>query len=186
MRINKLARTARTVKTALAGWLLATSAGGALMSGAIWVTGGALAPVVALRAQEVAPEPLSAFPQSLLAIRTAAGKVINFKIWTADTPRREQQGLMFIRELDPHAGMLFVFPQNRRVSMWMKNTYIPLDLLFMNAHGRIDYIAANATPLSLNIIGPPGPEFSVLELNGGAAQRFGIAVGDLVLHSSFH
>jgi uncharacterized membrane protein (UPF0127 family) len=186
MRINKLARTAHTAKTALAGCLLASSAGGALMSGGMWVTGGALAPLVALRAQEVSPEPLSAFPQSLLAIRTAAGKVINFKIWTADTPRREQQGLMFIRELDPHAGMLFVFPENRRVSMWMKNTYIPLDLLFMNAHGRIEYIAANATPLSLNIIGPPGPEFAVLELNGGAAQRFGIAVGDLVLHSSFH
>lgn len=185
MQTSKLARKARTAQTALAGWLATSSASGALVAGGMWVTGAALAPVVALHAQEAAPEPLSAFPQSLLAIRTTDGKVVNFKVWTADTPRREQQGLMFIRELDPHAGMLFVFPENRRVTMWMKNTYIPLDLLFMNAQGKIEYIAANATPLSLDIIGPPGPEFAVLELNGGAAERFGIAVGDLVLHSSF-
>jgi uncharacterized membrane protein (UPF0127 family) len=142
-----------------------------------------LAAAAPARAQYV--EPLSAFPQSVLAIRTADGKVINFKIWTADTPRREEQGLMFVREMDEHAGMLFLFPENKRVTMWMKNTYISLDLLFMNRQGKIDYVAARATPLSEDIIGPPGPEFAVLELNGGAAARLGIAVGDLVLHQSF-
>jgi uncharacterized membrane protein (UPF0127 family) len=136
-------------------------------------------------AQGVAPEPLSAFPQSLLAIRTRADKVINFKIWSADTPDRDRQGLMFVHEMDEHAGMLFVFPENRPVTMWMHNTYIPLDMLFMDAKGKIDYIAANTKPLSTDIIGPPGPEFAVLELNGGACERLGIAVGDLVLHSSF-
>lgn len=130
-------------------------------------------------------EPLSAFPQSLLSIRTGSGKVINFQVWTADTPRREEQGLMFVREMDEHAGMLFLFPENRRVTMWMKNTYISLDLLFMNRMGKIDYIAAGATPLSESIIGPADPEFAVLELNGGAAMRLGIKVGDLVLHPSF-
>jgi uncharacterized protein len=136
-------------------------------------------------AENVAPEPLSAYPQSLLAIRTSSGNVINFKIWTADTQRRERQGLMFVREMDEHQGMLFLFPGNRPVSMWMKNTYIPLDLLFMNPAGRIDYIAARAVPLSLDIIGPATPEFAVLELNGGAAERLGIKVGDVVLHKSF-
>jgi uncharacterized protein len=136
-------------------------------------------------AQESAPEPLSAFPRSLLAIRTAAGQVINFKIWRADTPARDQQGLMFVHEMDQHAGMLFVFPEYRRVTMWMRNTYIPLDLLFMNRQGKIEYIADNATPLSDKIIGPPGPEYAVLELNGGASARFGIQVGDLVLHPAF-
>ncbi|MEA3137954.1 MAG: uncharacterized protein QOK23_123 [Gammaproteobacteria bacterium] len=131
------------------------------------------------------PEPLSAFPQSLLAVRTAAGKVVNFKIWMADSPRREEQGLMFVREMDEHAGMLFMFPENHRVSMWMKNTYISLDLVFLNAKGKIDYIAANATPKSETIIGPPTPEYAVLELNGGACGRFGIKVGDLVLHKNF-
>ena len=135
--------------------------------------------------QSPTPEPLSAFPQSLLAIRTAAGKVINFKIWIADTPRREEQGMMFVREMDDHSGMLFMFPENRRVSMWMKNTYIPLDLLFLDAMGKIDYIAANATPKSETIIGPASPEYAVLELKGGACERFGIKLGDIVLHKNF-
>jgi uncharacterized membrane protein (UPF0127 family) len=134
---------------------------------------------------EAAPEPLTAFPQSLLAIKSATGKVVNFKIWTADTEQREQQGLMFIRDMDEHAGMIFMFPQKQRVSMWMKNTYISLDLLFLNAHGKIDYIAAGATPLSETIIGPPTPEYAVLELKGGACERLGIKVGDVVLHKNF-
>ncbi len=135
--------------------------------------------------QTAAPEPLSAFPQSLLAIRTGAGKVVNFKVWEADTPKREEQGMMFIREMDEHTGMLFMFPENRPVTMWMKNTYVSLDLLFLNASGKIDYIAARATPRSESIIGPPTPEFAVLELKGGACESFGIKIGDTVLHKNF-
>jgi uncharacterized membrane protein (UPF0127 family) len=139
-----------------------------------------------VRALDATPEPLSAFPQSLLAIRTAGGKVLNFKIWTADNPRREEQGLMFVHDMDEHAGMLFVFPGNQRPTMWMKNTYIPLDLLFIDDHGRIDYIAAQAKPLSLSIIRSPQPALAVLELKGGASDHFGIKVGDSVLHPSLH
>jgi uncharacterized membrane protein (UPF0127 family) len=152
--------------------------------GTLMVTGFLLGANAALP-EVAAPEPLSAFPQSLLAIRSSTGKVINFKIWTADTPQREQQGLMFIREMDEHAGMLFMFPENRPVTMWMKNTYISLDLLFLNAQGKIDYIAARATPRSETIIGPPTPEYAVLELKGGASERLGIKVGDVVLHQNF-
>jgi uncharacterized membrane protein (UPF0127 family) len=140
------------------------------------------------RAQEATlePEPLSAFPQSLLAIRTTAGKVVNFKIWTADTRRREEQGLMFVHDMDEHAGMLFLFPGNPEPTMWMKNTFISLDLLFINAQGRIEYIAARATPQSLSVIQSPKPSLAVLELKGGASELLGIKVGDSVLHSSFH
>jgi len=157
-----------------------------------WALAAALSAYVAFagsgtaRADDAAPEPLSAFPQSLLAVRTTAGKVVNFKIWTADSPRREEQGLMFIRELDEHAGMLFAFPTNPHPMMWMKNTYIPLDLLFINAQGRIEYIAARATPLSLAVIQSPKPALAVLELDGGACERLGINVGDLVIHPLFH
>ncbi len=140
----------------------------------------------AARAQDAAPEPLSAFPQSLLAIRTAAGNVVNFKIWTADSPRREEQGLMFIREMDEHAGMLFAFPGNQQPTMWMKNTYLSLDLLFIDARGRINYIAAQATPLSLDIIQSPKPSYAVLELKGGACDHLGIKIGDTVVYSIFH
>jgi len=151
----------------------------ALLAAALLIAAGAALP------QGAAPEPLSAFPQSLLAIRTSSGKVVNFKIWEADTPKREQQGMMFIREMDEHTGMLFMFPENKPVTMWMKNTYVSLDLVFLNAQGKIDYIAANATPRSEAIIGPPTPEFAVLELKGGACERFDIKVGDKVLHKNF-
>ena len=132
------------------------------------------------------PEPLSAFPQSMLSIRTHSNNVINFKIWTADTPKRDQQGLMFVRSMGEHQGMLFLFAQVRpQVAMWMKNTFIPLDMLFMDRQGRVDYIKADAKPFSEDIIASPGPEYAVLELNGGAARRLGINVGDQVLHPAF-
>ncbi|HEX3913921.1 MAG TPA: DUF192 domain-containing protein [Steroidobacteraceae bacterium] len=134
---------------------------------------------------EPKPEPLSAFPQSLLAVKTEGGRVVNFKIWLADSQRREEQGLMYIHNLDVHTGMLFMFPGDQRVTMWMRNTYIPLDLLFLDARGKIDYIAASATPMSDTIIGPDTPEFAVLELKGGACDAFGIKVGDLVVHKNF-
>lgn len=136
-------------------------------------------------AQSAAPEPLSAFPQSMLAVKTANGKVVNFKIWLADTKQREEQGMMFVRTMDVHTGMLFMFPENKPVSMWMKNTFVSLDLLFLDAHGKIDYIAASATPESTAIIGPASPEYAVLELKGGACEQFGIKVGDHVIHSNF-
>ena len=154
-------------------------------AGPLLVAAGLMFAANAARPQSTAPEPLSTFPQSMLAVRTAAGKVVNFKIWEADTPQREEQGLMFIRELDEHTGMLFMFPENQPVIMWMKNTYVSLDLLFLNAQGKIDYIAANATPLSEKRIGPSTPEFAVLELKGGACEKFGIKAGDHVLHANF-
>jgi uncharacterized protein len=128
-----------------------------------------------------APEPLSAFPKSQLAIRTSTGHVLNFLVWIADNPSRSEQGLMFVRDMDDHAGMLFEFPGGDRPSMWMKNTYLSLDMLFIGADGRIDYIAPRLTPLSLDIISPPMPAHAVLELKGGVSEQLGIRVGDIVV-----
>ena len=150
----------------------------------IAVAGCALAAFKPASADVAAPEPLTAFPQSLLAIRTAGGKVINFKIWTADRPSRQEQGLMFVHSMDKHAGMLFVFPAAERISMWMKNTYLSLDMVFIDAAGRIDYIAPRAAPQSLDIIRAPRPISAVLELNGGTCEDLGIAPGDLVLNQN--
>jgi uncharacterized protein len=131
---------------------------------------------------QAAPEPLSAFPKTQLAVRLASGQVVNFVVWIADTPARSEQGLMFVKDLDAHAGMLFEFPAGTSVSMWMKNTYVSLDMLFIGADGRIDHIAARTIPQSLDIIAAPGPTSEVLELKGGTAEQFGIRVGDRVVH----
>jgi uncharacterized protein len=131
---------------------------------------------------QAAPEPLSAFPKTQLAIRTASGQVVNFLVWIADSPSRSEQGLMFVRELDPHAGMLFEFSGRERVTMWMKNTYLSLDMLFIGPQGRIDYIAARTIPQSLDTISAPGLVSEVLELKGGMAEQLGIHIGDTVVH----
>ena len=131
-------------------------------------------------AQSAAIEPLSAFPQALLAIRTHGGNVHNFKVWIADRLDRQEQGLMFVRGLDDHTGMLFVYSSDQQLSMWMKNTLIPLDMLFVRADGSIADIAANTTPQSLDIIAAPEKVRAVLELDGGTAERLGIRVGDRI------
>jgi uncharacterized membrane protein (UPF0127 family) len=131
-------------------------------------------------AQHSGLEPLSAFPQSVLAIRTQAGNVHHFKIWVADRLSRQEQGLMFVRKLEDHTGMLFVYPSDQHLSMWMKNTLIPLDMLFIRSDGTISHIAANTTPQSLDIIEAPGRERAVLELDGGTTERLGIRVGDRI------
>ena len=154
---------------------------------AVLLLGAALSGGVAprSRAQDAAPEPLSAFPQSLLAVRERNGTIVNLKIWTADTPAREEQGLMFVRDMDDHAGMLFLFAGDQRVSMWMKNTFMSLDMVFTDARGTILTIVPHTTPQSLDLIEPQQPARAVLELKGGAAQTLGIRVGDRLLHASF-
>ncbi len=157
--------------------------GGAALALGIWLLAGGAFGARPLPAQETGIEPLSAFPQSTLAIRTTRGKVLDFRIWSADNARRREQGLMFVRDMDDHAGMLFIFPTDQRVTMWMKNTYLPLDIVFIDAKGRIEAIARNATPLSESLISPPVAAHAVLELKGGIADRLDIREGDLVVHS---
>ncbi len=131
-------------------------------------------------AGQMAMEPLSAFAQSVLSIKTSAGNVHQFNVWIADRASRQEQGLMFVRQLEAHRGMLFVYPRDRQLSMWMKNTLIPLDMLFIRADGTISHIAARTTPQSLQIISSPQPVRAVLELEGGAAELLGIQPGDKI------
>jgi len=127
-------------------------------------------------------EDLSAFPSAKLEI--AAGKKAKhvFEVWLADTPARQAQGLMFVRSLPPARGMLFVHPAPRPISMWMKNTYIPLDMVFIDGRGRIQQIIANTKPHSLDLIRSSDPALAVLEIAGGEAQRLGLAPGQRVHH----
>lgn len=118
-----------------------------------------------------------AFGRAEVRIGTAAG-VRLFHVELAETPEQRARGLMFRRTLAPDAGMLFLFPERERPTMWMANTWLPLDMLFIAADGRVAHVFANAVPRSRLTISSPRPARMVLELGGGTARRLGIAPGD--------
>ena len=103
-----------------------------------------------------------------------------FIVEIADTPELRARGLMFRRQLEPEAGMLFIYSEPRPVSIWMKNTYLSLDILYIDHTGRIAQIIENAVPLSETIMPSKKPVQSVLELPAGTVARLGIALGDVV------
>ena len=113
------------------------------------------------------------------------GDAVMFTVEIADTDALRARGLMFRQRLPEDRGMLFDFGKPRPVSMWMKNTYISLDMFFIRADGTIAYIAENTKPQSLDIIGISEPVLAVLELAGGSARRLGIRAGDKVHHRVF-
>ena len=126
-----------------------------------------------------------AFPRSALQIHSRSG--LNwFNIRIADTEAHRELGLMFVTHLPSDEGMLFPEDQPQIMSMWMKNTLIPLDMLFIDTHGHIVCLLANAKPESLEILSCDKPVKAVLEIGGGEALRRGIKVGDTVVHSTFH
>ena len=149
----------------------------ALVAGT-WAGGG-----VGIGAAQVAA-PLS-FPRSTVEIVSAAGARTTLAVELAESPEQLTQGLMFRRSLAADAGMLFDFGQVEPVSMWMKNTLIPLDMIFIAADGRIVSIAEDAVPESLAVISAPEPVRGVLEVNGGTAARLGLRTGDRVRHPMF-
>jgi uncharacterized protein len=122
---------------------------------------------------------LDSFPKARLEIRSAK-ETHHFEIWIAETPRQQQQGLMFVRDLPAARGMLFVANEPRIFDMWMRNTYIPLDMVFIAADGRISSIAENTTPHSRAIVSSKVPVGAILELRGGEAARRALHAGDKV------
>jgi len=135
-----------------------------------------------LRAQQGPLEDLDAFPSGKLEISDGKKFKHVFQVWLADTPSRMAQGLMFVRSLPSDRGMLFVHDQPEPMTMWMKNTYIPLDMVFIDEHGRIQQIVEQTTPHSLDLIRSKDPALAVLEIAAGEAHRLGIHPGQLVKH----
>jgi uncharacterized protein len=109
-----------------------------------------------------------------------------FSVEMATTEEEKTTGLMYRKDLADGKGMLFDFSPEQEVSMWMKNTYIPLDMIFIRADGRILRIAENTEPLSTKIIPSRGLAKGVLEVIAGTAQKYGIAPGDRVAHPLFN
>jgi uncharacterized membrane protein (UPF0127 family) len=108
-----------------------------------------------------------------------------FSVEIATTEQEKQTGLMYRKELADGKGMLFDFNPEQEVSMWMKNTYVSLDMIFIRADGRILRIAENTEPMSTKIISSQGPARAVLEVVAGTAQKYGIRPGDRVGHPLF-
>lgn len=117
-----------------------------------------------------------------LEIVTASG-VHGFQIELADTPEKWKKGLMFRRSMAPNEGMLFDLHEERPISMWMKDTYIRLDMVFVGRDGVVNRIEAGA-PLSQRSI-DGGIAYAVIELNGGVAEKIGLKPGDLIRHPAF-
>jgi uncharacterized membrane protein (UPF0127 family) len=137
--------------------------------------------VVAASGAAAAPASLQVEP---LRITTASG-VREFAVEVARTPEQQSKGLMFRTELADNKGMLFPHDVPRELSMWMRNTYIPLDMLFIRTDGTVHRIAERTEPLSEKVIASQGEVKAVLELAGGAAERLGIRAGDRVEHAEF-
>ena len=119
-----------------------------------------------------------------LAIVGAGGRYA-FQVEVARNDADRAQGLMYRRNLAPDRGMLFDFARVQPISMWMQNTYIPLDMIFIRADGTIARVAENAEPLSTRTIPSGEPVLAVLEVIGGTAARLGIKPGDRVEHPLF-
>jgi len=132
----------------------------------------------------LAAAPAPATNLQTLEIASKTG-VHAFAVEMAQTDEQRAKGLMYRKELPEGRGMLFDFQREQDVSMWMQNTYISLDMLFIRADGRILSIAENTTPMSTKTISSGGPVLGVLEVIGGTARKLGIAPGDRVAHPMF-
>ena len=129
--------------------------------------------------------PASAFELQPLEIVTKTG-VHSFAVELVTTPEQQAHGLMFRRELPEGQGMLFDFHREQPTTFWMKNTYIPLDMIFIRGDGRILRVAENTVPLSEAPVPSGGPVRAVLEVIAGTAKKMGIAPGDRVAHPIFN
>jgi hypothetical protein len=123
-------------------------------------------------------------PVEPLEVLTAGGPV-RFQVEIADNPAEQALGLMWRGSLPADRGMIFDFGDEAERGFWMRNTYIPLDIIYIRGDGRIHSIARNTTPLSEASIPSGGPVRAVLEINGGLAEKLGIAPGDRVRHRIF-
>lgn len=129
-------------------------------------------------------EPEVKFERSSLVV-VAGGRDIKFDVDLALNDTQRSRGLMYRKQLGAYEGMLFDFYQEMPVSFWMKNTLIPLDMIFIAADGTVKHVHANAVPLSTDTVPSRYPVRAVLEINGGSAALLGIKPGDKVKHPIF-
>lgn len=118
--------------------------------------------------------------QPKLTIATQDGREVTFQVEVADNPTKRELGLQYRRELPPDRGMIFLFPAESQHSFWMKNTPLPLDMIFISRDKKIVGIVERAVPFSLDSRSVAAPSQFVLEINGGLSRQYGVRVGDSV------
>lgn len=142
-----------------------------------------MVPVAPLAAREPVPDrpglPNAGLPRIMVRVETARGR-FPYRVEVAGTPAAQQTGMMFRTEVPAGTGMLFPMDPPREAAFWMHNTFVPLDIIFIGADGRVRNIAANAVPMSRELRASDGPVAAVLELAGGEAARIGLRPGDRV------
>jgi uncharacterized protein len=131
--------------------------------------------------QGTLPELDGAFDFARLEIINDSGETLAFDVYLAQTDEQRQRGLMFVRSMPEQTGMLFVYNEDDVHSMWMKNTYIPLDMVFALGDGRVSSVIRDAVPLSLKSLASKEPVRYVLELNAGTARRFEIGQNSRII-----
>lgn len=135
---------------------------------------------------EIVPAAVAKMRTDTLTIEPAAGGAAHaFVIEIASTEAEKSLGLMYRSALPDDRGMLFPYGKERVITMWMRNTYIPLDMIFIRANGTVSRIEERAEPLSERVISSAVPVSAVLEISGGGAKRLGIKPGDKVRHKLF-
>ncbi len=165
-----------------------------VLAGWHWLGGGIRIPDLSRMAERpAAPVVTPANAEKPAARATAADKLIlvtakgrhEISVEIADTPEKQSVGLMFRRSMPADHGMLFPYRSEQELTMWMSNTYISLDMVFIRADGRVHRVARNTEPLSEKIVASNGPVLAVLELIAGSADRLVIEPGSRVEHPVF-
>ncbi|MCF8487821.1 MAG: DUF192 domain-containing protein [Rhodospirillum sp.] len=161
---------ARTVLIAMGLGILFFSSGG---SGLVL----AADPVVQI------PDTRGLFPQDKLVVATDDGRHVPFVVEVASDPQQRSLGLMYRKDLAADGGMLFLWSDAGERTMWMKNTYIPLDMLFIDGDGYVVKVVANTKPHDLTHISSDFPAKGVLEINAGTARLLSLGQGDRIIHA---
>ncbi|MCC5795353.1 MAG: DUF192 domain-containing protein [Chromatiales bacterium] len=123
---------------------------------------------------------VSGMAEAVVVVETGAGLCVRVEVRVAETAEQRRQGLMFVESLSAYSGMLFLFDGEAVLSMWMQNTYVPLDMLFINADRSIASIARDTVPLSTRRISSGDAVAAVLEVNAGFSARKGIREGNRI------
>jgi uncharacterized membrane protein (UPF0127 family) len=158
-----------------------TSVGAVLRVSALLVAAAMLAPLATAAAPPSPLLPLSTFPRERIAVETRSARRHVFEAWRADTHETRAQGLMYVKSLRPEQAMIFTYEPAQHVGMWMKNTLIPLDMLFVDEGGCVVKVHERARPGDLRTIEAGVPVVLVVELAGGTAATLGLAAGDRVV-----